>query len=41
MFRKHYMLTFKAQVVRGLLKDDKTLAQLAAEHGIHPTQLIK
>jgi transposase-like protein len=41
MMRKHYTPTFKAQVVRELLKEDKTLAQLAAEHGVHPTQLIK
>jgi putative transposase len=23
------------------LKEEKTLAQLAAEHGVHPTQLVK
>ena len=28
-------------MVRELLKEEKTLAQLAAEHGVHPTQLIK
>jgi transposase len=41
MMRKRYTATFKAQVVRELLKEEKTLAQLAAEHGVHPTQLIK
>ena len=41
MTRKRYTPTFKAQVVRELLKEDKTLAQVAAEHGIHPTQLIQ
>src|SRR5215470_14640183 len=41
MMRKRYTPTFKAQVVRELLKEEKTLAQLAAEHGVHPTQLIK
>jgi len=41
MMRKQYTPTFKAQVIRELLKEDKTLAQLAAEHGVHPTQLIK
>lgn len=41
MTRKRYTPTFKAQVVRELLKEEKTLAQLAAERGIHPTQLIK
>ncbi len=41
MMRKRYTPTFKAQVVRELLKEEKTLAQLAADHGVHPTQLIK
>jgi transposase len=41
MMRKRYSPTFKAQVVQELLKEEKTLAQVAAEHGIHPTQLIK
>jgi putative transposase len=41
MKRKRYTPTFKAQVVRELLKEEKTLVQLAAEHGVHPTQLIK
>jgi transposase-like protein len=41
MMRKRYTPTFKAQVVRELLKEERTLAQVAAEHGVHPTQLIK
>jgi putative transposase len=41
MMRKRYTPTFKAQIVRELLKEEKTLAQVAAEHGVHPTQLIK
>ena len=41
MVRKRYTPTFKAQVVQELLKEVKTVAQVAAEHGIHPTQLIK
>lgn len=41
MMRKRYTPTFKAQVVRDLLKEDKTPAHLAAEYGVHPTQLIK
>lgn len=41
MMRKRYTPTFKAQVVRELLKEEKTLAQVAAEHGVHPTQLVK
>jgi transposase-like protein len=38
--RKHCTPTFKAQVVRELLKEEKTVAQLAAEYSVHPTQLI-
>jgi transposase len=41
MLRKRYTPTFKAQVVRELLTEEKTLAQVAAEYGVHPTQLIK
>jgi transposase-like protein len=41
MTRKRYTPTFKAQVVQELLKEDKTLAQLASEHSVHPSQLIK
>ena len=41
MTRNHYTPTFKAQLVREILKEEKTLAQLAAEHGVHPSQLIK
>ena len=37
--RKHYTAQFKAQVVQEILKEEKTLNQLAAEHGIHPNQL--
>ena len=37
--RERYTNQFKAQVVQELLKEEKTLNQLAAEHGIHPNQL--
>jgi putative transposase len=37
--RKHYTPTFKAQLVQELLREEKTVSQLAAEHGIHPNQL--
>ncbi len=37
--RKHYSATFKAEAVRELMKEEKTISQLAAELGIHPTQL--
>jgi putative transposase len=39
--RKHYTPTFKAKVVQELLKEERTLAQVAAEYAVHPTQLIK
>ena len=37
--RKHYTAAFKAKLVVELLKETKSLSQLAAEHKIHPTQL--
>jgi putative transposase len=37
--RKRYSAAFKAQVVIELLKEEKTVNQLATEHGVHPTQL--
>ncbi len=37
--RKQYSATFKAEMVKELLKEEKTLSQLAAESGVHPTQL--
>ena len=39
MMRKHYSAAFKAKVVQDLLKEEKTLAQLASEYEVHPTQL--
>ncbi len=37
MQRKQYTATFKAQVVQEALREDKTLSQLGAIHGVHPT----
>jgi transposase-like protein len=37
--RKHYTAKQKAHLVLELLKEEKTIAQLASEHGVHPTQL--
>jgi len=37
--RKRYSSAFKAQVVQELLKENKSLTQLAAEYGVHPNQL--
>ena len=37
--RKQYPAAFKAKVVQELLKEEKTMAQLAAEDEVHPTHL--
>src|SRR4051812_37228699 len=35
LMKKAYTSAFKTQVVLGLLKEEKTLAQLSSDHGIH------
>ena len=37
--RKHYTATQKAAIVLEVLKEEKTISQLAADLGVHPTQL--
>ena len=37
--RKQYTAAFKAKVVQELLKEEKTMAQIAAKYEVHPTQL--
>ena len=37
--KKTYTSAFKAQVVQELLKETKTITQLAAEHSVHPNVL--
>jgi putative transposase len=37
--RKQYSATYKAEIVKELLKEEKTLGQVASETGIHPMQL--
>ncbi|NPV54897.1 MAG: transposase, partial [Firmicutes bacterium] len=39
--KKQYSPTFKAQIVLELLKEEKSVAQISSEHGIHPSQLHK
>jgi len=36
MMRKQYSAAFKARVVQELLKEEKTLAQIAAAYEVHP-----
>lgn len=37
--RKQHTASFKAQLVQELLKEDQTIAQIAAAYEVHPTQL--
>jgi putative transposase len=39
MMSKHYTSAFKAKVVQELLKEEKTLVQIASEYEVHSTQL--
>ena len=39
--KKQHTAKQKAQIVLEILKEDRTVAQLASEHGIHPSQLYK
>ena len=39
--RKHYSDTFKAEVVLELLKEEKSVAQIAAEYHVHPNQIYE
>ena len=39
--RKHYSPAFKSQVVQEVLEGNKTLSQIASEHGIHPNVIAK
>ena len=39
--RKHYTPTFKAQVVREILREERSITQIASEHGVHPNVLHK
>lgn len=39
--KKTYSATFKAHIAQEALKEEKTIAQLAAEHGLHPNQIYR
>jgi len=39
--RKHYGGQFKARVVIEAIAGHKTVNQISAEHGVHPTQVAK
>jgi transposase-like protein len=39
--RKRYTAKQKAQIVLEMLKEERTIAQIASEYGIHPNQLYK
>ena len=39
--RRHHGATFKAQVALAALKGDKTLAELAEQFQVHPTQITE
>jgi transposase-like protein len=39
--RKKYTAKKKAQIVLEILKEERSIAQIASEYGIHPNQLYK
>ena len=39
--RKHYSDSFKAEVVLELLKEAKSVAQIASEYHVHPNQVYE
>ena len=39
--RRHHGAAFKAQVAFAAVKGDKTLAELATQFGVHPTQITE
>lgn len=39
MKKKTYTNEFKKRVVLEILKEEKTISQIASEYGVHPTQL--
>ena len=39
--RKKYTPQFKAKVVQEILREEKSISQIASAYGVHPTQLRK
>ena len=39
--RKQYSADYKAQVVREVLREEKTLAEIASEYGVHSNQIAQ
>jgi len=39
--RKQYSADFKAKVVKEMLREEKTVGQLAAEYGVHSNMLYR
>ncbi len=39
--RNHYSAEFKAKLVQQMLREERSIGQLAAEHGLHPNQLYR
>ncbi|HHV63295.1 MAG TPA: transposase [Firmicutes bacterium] len=37
--KKNYPADFKAKVILEILKEEKSISQISAEYGVHPTQL--
>jgi transposase-like protein len=37
--RRHFSAHFKAEIVQQVLREEKTIAEIASEHEIHPNQI--
>ncbi len=37
--RKRYSAKFKAEIVQEVLRENRTITEIASEHGIHPNQI--